>query len=158
MRAGGPTRRLQAQKGGISDKVTWRGIGNIMIINYVFIFSSAVSYFFLVFPSSFISWPFCCALISSFVLIKFYKIICINFHGKREKKICNLLAAIYISRLKEMTEYFILFLGEERKVKENEAVKSLKCDVLLPEIWLGFGWCCWGVLEPRHFREKCQNK
>lgn len=51
----------------------------------------------------------------------------------KKRRICNLLyaacLAIYISRLKEMTEYFMLlffFLFE--------AVKQLKADVLLPEI------------------------
>lgn len=68
----------------------------------------------------------------------------------KKRRICNLLyaafarcLAIYISRLKEMTEYFIHFFLFLLSSRCCEAVKQLKADVLLPEIWLGFSRCCW---------------
>lgn len=68
----------------------------------------------------------------------------------KKRRICNLLyaafarcLAIYISRLKEMTEYFIHFFLFPLSSRCCEAVKQLKADVLLPEIWLGFSRCCW---------------
>lgn len=69
---------------------------------------------------------------------------------EKKRRICNLLyaafarcLAIYISRLKEMTEYFIHFFLSFLSSRCCESVKQLKADVLLPEIWLGFSRCCW---------------
>lgn len=82
--------------------------------------------------------------------------------------LCMLLLSLplYISRLKEMTEYFMFcllssFISREKMVRKlgvSEAVKKLKGDVLLPEIWLGFRILSAPDLSHAIFSAKCQNK